>query len=101
MTTLILFLRSLVFALIQALLTAVFGTLAFFTIPFSPVTRIQLISIPWSRSVLTALRFICGVKVQVLGRGKPSPLWGIRHARPALYLKKNFCISPSLAGALR
>ena len=68
MTTFILFLRSLVFALIQALLTAVFGTLAFFTIPFSPVTRIQLISIPWTRSVLTALRFICGVKVQVLGR---------------------------------
>ena len=60
-------LMSLLFMLSLASLTASFGCLAFLTIFFNPVTRIQLIALPWTRSVLWALRYLCGVKVVVRG----------------------------------
>ncbi|RCS58384.1 lysophospholipid acyltransferase family protein [Parvibium lacunae] len=60
--------RSLVFLLVQAALTVLFGSLAFLTWPLPPVWRIRLIAVPWTRSVLCALRLICGIRVQVIGR---------------------------------
>jgi 1-acyl-sn-glycerol-3-phosphate acyltransferase len=63
-----LYIRAFGFALAQAVLTTLFGTLAIFTLPCTPVWRIRLIAVPWTRSVLAALRLCCGVKVVVQGR---------------------------------
>jgi 1-acyl-sn-glycerol-3-phosphate acyltransferase len=58
--------RSLIFLLLQLLLTPVFSTLAIFTFPFSPLTRYRLIS-SYARTMLWLLRVVCGIRHQVRG----------------------------------
>ncbi len=58
--------RSLIFLLLQLLLTPVFSTLAIFTFPFSPLTRYRLIS-SYARTMLWLLRVVCGIRHQVSG----------------------------------
>jgi len=58
--------RSLIFLLLQLLLTPIFSTLAIFTFPFSPLTRYRLIS-SYARTMLWLLRVVCGIHHQVSG----------------------------------
>ena len=58
--------RSLIFLLLQLLLTPIFSTLAIFTFPFSPLTRYRLIS-SYARTMLWLLRVVCGIRHQVSG----------------------------------
>ncbi len=62
-----LFLRSLIFLLLQLLLTPIFSTLAILTFPFSPVTRYRLIS-SYARTMIWLLRPVCGISHRVIGR---------------------------------
>lgn len=72
-----LFIRSLIFALLQLLITPVFTLLAILTFPFHPITRYRIIS-GWALSVLWLLRVLCGIRMEVLGAenipAKPSIL---------------------------
>lgn len=67
-------LRSLLFALLQAVLTMVFGCIAFFIIVLNPFTRYRIISI-WSKIIIASARAICGIRYRILGAenipGKP------------------------------
>jgi 1-acyl-sn-glycerol-3-phosphate acyltransferase len=58
--------RSLIFLLLQFLLTPLFSTLAILTFPFSPLTRYHLIS-SYARTMLWVLRIVCGIRHQVIG----------------------------------
>ncbi len=58
--------RSLVFLLLQLLLTPIFSTLAIFTFPFSPLTRYRLIS-NYARTMLWLLRVVCNIRHEVKG----------------------------------
>lgn len=58
--------RSLIFLLLQLLLTPVFSTLAIFTFPFSPLTRYRLIS-SYARTMIWLLRVVCGIRHEVIG----------------------------------
>lgn len=59
-------LRSGLFALVQILLTPPFALIALLTFPFQPVTRYRVITI-WSRLIVLAAKFICGIRYRVLG----------------------------------
>jgi 1-acyl-sn-glycerol-3-phosphate acyltransferase len=59
-------LRSTLFAIVQALLTIVFGTVALLTLPFAPITRYRMIS-AWNRIVVWAARTICGIRHEIKG----------------------------------
>jgi 1-acyl-sn-glycerol-3-phosphate acyltransferase len=59
-------LRSLVFLLLQLILTPIFSTLAIFTFPFSPLTRYRLIS-SYARTMIWLLRVVCGIRHEVRG----------------------------------
>ncbi|HCI12875.1 MAG TPA: 1-acyl-sn-glycerol-3-phosphate acyltransferase, partial [Gallionellaceae bacterium] len=59
-------LRSLVFLLLQLILTPIFSTLAIFTFPFSPLTRYRLIS-NYARTMIWLLRVVCGIRHEVRG----------------------------------
>jgi 1-acyl-sn-glycerol-3-phosphate acyltransferase len=59
-------LRSTLFAIVQALLTIVFGTVALLTLPFAPITRYRMISL-WNRIVVWAARTICGIRHEIKG----------------------------------
>jgi 1-acyl-sn-glycerol-3-phosphate acyltransferase len=58
--------RSLIFLLLQLVLTPVFSTLAIFTFPFPPLTRYRLIS-SYARTMIFLLRVVCGIRHQVTG----------------------------------
>lgn len=58
--------RSLIFLLLQLVLTPVFSTLAIFTFPFPPLTRYRLIS-SYARTMIFLLRVVCGIRHQVIG----------------------------------
>ena len=58
--------RSLIFLLLQILLTPIFSTLAILTFPFSPLTRYRLIS-SYARTMIWLLGPICGIRHQVIG----------------------------------
>jgi len=58
--------RSLIFLLLQLLLTPVFSTLAMLTFPFSPLTRYRLIS-SYARTMLWVLKVVCGIRHEVTG----------------------------------
>ena len=58
--------RSLIFLLLQLILTPIFSTLAIFTFPFPPLTRYRLIS-SYARTMIWLLRVVCGIRHEVRG----------------------------------
>ena len=60
-------LRSLIYALLQLLITPIFSLIALLTFPFDPLTRYRVIS-GWSRIMVWAAERICGVRYRVLGK---------------------------------
>jgi 1-acyl-sn-glycerol-3-phosphate acyltransferase len=58
--------RSLIFLLLQLILTPIFSTLAIFTFPFPPLTRYRLIS-SYARTMIWLLRIVCGIRYEVRG----------------------------------
>jgi 1-acyl-sn-glycerol-3-phosphate acyltransferase len=60
------FIRSLIFLLIQIVVTPVFSTLALLTFPFKPLTRYRIIS-QWARMMLYLLRLVCNIRHEVRG----------------------------------
>jgi len=60
------FIRSLIFALLQLLITPVFTLVAILSFPFHPITRYRIIS-GWALSVLWLLRVLCGIRMEVRG----------------------------------
>jgi 1-acyl-sn-glycerol-3-phosphate acyltransferase len=60
------FIRSLIFLLLQILITPPFTLLAILSFPLPPITRYRLIS-GWAKSVLWLLRVVCGIRMDVRG----------------------------------
>lgn len=60
-------LRSLFFALIQAVITPPFALIALLTFGFGPFTRYRIIT-TWSRVIIGAASAICGIRYRVVGR---------------------------------
>ncbi len=58
--------RSLIFLLLQIIITPVFAMLALLTFPLRPLTRYRIISL-WARMMLPILRVVCGIRHQVIG----------------------------------
>ncbi|HEX5337477.1 MAG TPA: lysophospholipid acyltransferase family protein, partial [Gallionella sp.] len=58
--------RSLIFLLLQIVITPVFSTLALLTFPFKPLTRYRIIS-QWAKLMLPLLRAVCGIRHEVRG----------------------------------
>ena len=59
-------LRSLLFALVQAVATPVFGSIALCIFFLNPFTRYRIITI-WSRLIIASARAICGIRYRILG----------------------------------
>ncbi|MGA7179127.1 MAG: lysophospholipid acyltransferase family protein [Thiobacillaceae bacterium] len=59
-------LRSALFALLQALLTVVFGIISLLTFPFAPRTRYRIITL-WNHSIVWLARVVCGIRYQLRG----------------------------------
>jgi len=59
-------LRSLLFALVQAVVTPVFAVIALCTFPFNPFTRYRIIT-AWSRLMIASARTICGIRYRLVG----------------------------------
>ncbi len=62
------FLRSLIFALLQLVITPLYALIAIFTFPFHPLTRYRIIS-GWALIMLWLLRVLCGIRMEVRGAG--------------------------------
>ena len=60
------FIRSLIFLLLQILITPLFTLIALLSFPFHPVTRYRLIS-GWALTMLWLLRVLCGIRMEVRG----------------------------------
>lgn len=58
--------RSLIFLLLQLILTPIFSVLALFTFPFPPLKRYRLIS-SYARTMTWLLRVVCGIRHEVRG----------------------------------
>ena len=58
--------RSLIFLLLQIIITFVFSTLALFTFPLSRLTRYRFICL-WAKMMLPILRVVCGIRHEVRG----------------------------------
>lgn len=61
------FIRSLIFLLLQFIITPVFALIAILTFPLHPITRYRIIS-GWALTMLWLLRVVCGIRMEVLGR---------------------------------
>lgn len=61
------FVRSLVFAVVQVVLTVFFSVIALLTFALPPHTRYRIIT-AWTHSVLWLAARICGVRYRVIGR---------------------------------
>lgn len=59
-------LRSLIFLLLQIIITPVFAMLALLSFPFSPLTRYRIIS-QWAKLMLPLLQLVCGIRHEVCG----------------------------------
>src|SRR5574340_918539 len=59
-------LRSLIFLLLQIVITPVFAMAALLTFPLSPLTRYRIIS-QWAKLMLPLLRVVCGIRHEVRG----------------------------------
>ena len=65
--------RSLLFALFQALITPLFALVALLSFPLAPLARYRIITL-WSRLIVAGAKWICGIRYQVLGAEHiPSP----------------------------
>ncbi len=62
------FLRSLIFFLLQLIITPLYALIAIFTFPFHPLTRYRIIS-GWALIMLWLLRVLCGIRMEVRGAG--------------------------------
>jgi 1-acyl-sn-glycerol-3-phosphate acyltransferase len=60
------FLRSLIFLLLQSVLAIVFGVAGLLAFPLSRLTRYRIIS-GWALSVMWLLRVLCGIRLEVRG----------------------------------
>ena len=60
------FLRSLIFLLLQICITPLFTLLALLSFPFHPLTRYRIIS-GWALTVLWLLRMLCDIRMEVRG----------------------------------
>jgi len=60
------FLRSLIFLLLQILITPLFTLIALLSFPLKPITRYRIIS-GWALTVLWLLRVLCGIRMEVRG----------------------------------
>jgi 1-acyl-sn-glycerol-3-phosphate acyltransferase len=58
--------RSLIFLLLQIIITPVFSALALLSFPLSPLARYRLISL-WAKMMLRILRVVCGIRHHVIG----------------------------------
>lgn len=58
--------RSLIFLLLQIIITPVFSALALLSFPLSRLTRYRIISL-WAKMMLPILRVVCGIRHQVKG----------------------------------
>ncbi len=61
-------LRSLIFFLLQFVITPLYALIAIFTFPFHPLTRYRIIS-GWALIMLWLLRVLCGIRMEVRGAG--------------------------------
>lgn len=59
-------LRSVLFTILQALLTVVWSLLSMLTVPFPPLARYRFIT-AWSHMVIWLARVVCGVRYEVRG----------------------------------
>lgn len=59
-------LRSLIFLILQLVLTPIFSTLAILTYPFAPLTRYRLIS-SYAKTMIWLVGVVCGIRHQVIG----------------------------------
>lgn len=75
------FIRSLIFAIVQLLITPVFTLFAILSFPLHPITRYRIIS-GWALSVMWLLRALCGIRLEVRG-AENIP------AKPAILLCKH------------
>jgi 1-acyl-sn-glycerol-3-phosphate acyltransferase len=60
------FIRSLIFLLLQIVITPLFTLIAILTFPFHPITRYRIIS-GWALIMLWLLRVACGIRMEVRG----------------------------------
>lgn len=60
------FIRSLIFLLLQIVITPVFTVVALLSFPLHPITRYRLIS-GWALTMLWLLRVVCGIRMEVRG----------------------------------
>lgn len=60
------YLRSLIFFLLQVVITPLYAVIAIFTFPFPPLVRYRIIS-GWACIMLWLLRVLCGIRMEVRG----------------------------------
>jgi 1-acyl-sn-glycerol-3-phosphate acyltransferase len=58
--------RSLIFLILQIVITPIFSMLALLSFPFDRLTRYRIISV-WAKMMLPLLRVICGIRHEVKG----------------------------------
>jgi 1-acyl-sn-glycerol-3-phosphate acyltransferase len=58
--------RSLIFLLLQIIITPIFAMLALLSFPFDRLTRYRIISL-WAKMMLPILRVVCGIRHEVRG----------------------------------
>lgn len=60
------FIRSLIFLLLQIVITPIYSLIAILTFPFHPITRYRIVS-GWARIMMVLLRVVCGIRMEVRG----------------------------------
>ena len=68
----IVFLRSLLFALLQLIITPVFAALALLCFPFPALIRYRIIT-TWSRLIVVGAEKLCGIRYRVIGAEHVPP----------------------------
>jgi 1-acyl-sn-glycerol-3-phosphate acyltransferase len=58
--------RSLIFLLLQIIITPIFAMVALLSFPLNRLTRYRIIS-QWAKMMLPILRLVCGIRYEVLG----------------------------------
>lgn len=66
------FIRSLVFMLLQLIWTPIYATFSLFTFPLSPLIRYRIIS-GLAYSMMWLLRVVCGIRIEVRGAENIPP----------------------------
>lgn len=66
MSAALIIIRSVVFFLLQFVLTVIFSLIAICTAPFQPMTRYHIISV-WSRLIVLLAKYVCGISYRVIG----------------------------------